>query len=563
MTTAQPDASTPPLSPTPPVEPSPHLHSAWMDALFGYGLFYLLTAPLVLFGALRMGVSEWPAWFATAAALLISVPHYGATYLRVYEKRDERRRYALFAVHLALFLFAAFVVSLYSIRVGSILLTIYIYWSPWHFAGQNFGVSMTSLRRRKVPVDALSRRLLYGAFGLGYLLSVLALSRLGSSYQEVVGTGDGIVFQFYRLGIPDRIALPALTLLAPTYLAVVFAAILRLARQASWRDLFPTICLLATHSLWYALPAVVSEPIPLVYAGVWVSALHAVQYLWITSHYARKSDETATPRFLGKCLLIGSAVAVTPPLLFAPGILGPLAPYSAQAAIVFFSAMNIHHFLLDGAVWKLRDGRVARALLHDRGDEVDASPATAGRGFLRPTLYALGAAMLLLPVWVTVESMRAAASTDHATVESAAGRLAFLGRDNADVSFVLGQHRAIANDRQGAITAYEKSLELRPGHAGSSYRLAALLLNDASRREEALSLARTAAEATRYRDAAVLIVLGRSYLASGQPAGARNALEGAARVAAQQQDRELVGIAQRLLRTITRPAAPRPAPRRR
>ena len=555
MTTAQPDAS---ISPTGVSRPSPHLHSAWIDALFGYGFFYLLTAPLVVFGALRIGLTEWPGWFATLAALLISVPHYGATYLRVYEKRQERRRYALFAVHLAVILFGAFVASLYSIRLGSLLLTIYIYWSPWHFAGQNFGVAMTSLRRRQVPIDAQSRRLLYAAFGLGYLLSFLALSRLGSSYQEVVGTGDGSVFQFYRLGVPDAVALPVITLLAPAYLGTAAAALLRLSRKAAWRDLLPTVSLLATHSLWYALPAVLSEPIPLVYAGVWVSALHAVQYLWITSHYARKSDQTPPTRFLTKSLLIGSAVAVTPPLLFAPGLLGPLAPHSAQAAIVFFSVMNIHHFLLDGAVWKLRDGRVARALLDDRAGTEPEDESAQARGRVRPFLYVLGAVILVLPVWVSVESMRAAASTDHDTVEGAAQRLAFLGRDNPDVSFVLGQHRAIANDRPGAIAAYEKALALRPGHAGSSYRLASLLLSDPTRREEALSLAQTAAEATRYGDPAALIVLGRAHLATGHRNEARTALSAAVKVAQQQGDAELVGIAQRLLRaTSRRPAAAR------
>ena len=142
--------------PTPAEAPSPYLHHPWIDALVGYGGLYLLTAPLVIALASSTGLLEWPIWFATIAALLISVPHYGATYLRVYEKRSERRRYAVFAIYLTGALFAAFVASLYSARLGSIFLTIYIYWSPWHFAGQNFGVTMTSLRRRRVHIDSLA-----------------------------------------------------------------------------------------------------------------------------------------------------------------------------------------------------------------------------------------------------------------------------------------------------------------------------------------------------------------------------------------------------------------------
>lgn len=531
-----------------PAAPSPHLHHPWVDALFGYGLFYLLSAPAVVWLAARTGLSDWPVWFATLAALLISVPHYGATYLRVYEKRAERRRYALFAVHLTVVLSALYVASLYSVTLGSILLTIYVYWSPWHFAGQNFGVAMTSLRRRQVEIDPLSRRLLYSAFLLGYALAALALSRLGSNYQAVVGTGEGSAYTFMRLGIPDSIATPLLYGLAPAYAIVTVAAIARLARKASIRALAPTVSLLATHSLWYALPAVLTRQIPLLYAGVWISALHAVQYLWITSHYARRSDGVAAPAFFARCALIGSAVAVVPPLIFAPGLLGGVAPLSAQAAIVFFSVMNIHHFVLDGAVWKLRDGRVARALLDDRVFDDDADPRPRGPSPMRIAIYAVGLVALLLPAWVTFETMRAASSPDHAVVESAARRLAFLGRDDADVSFVLGQHRAIAEDREGAIRAYRKTLELAPDHPGASYRLAGLLLSDRDTRAEALTLARAAAEATYYRDPAALIVLGRANLANGQLAPARAALQNAASVARQLGDRELAQIATRLLR---------------
>ena len=56
--------------------------SRWIDALFGYGPFYLLTAPFVLWLAARYGLRDWPAWFATVVALMTSVPHDGATDLR-------------------------------------------------------------------------------------------------------------------------------------------------------------------------------------------------------------------------------------------------------------------------------------------------------------------------------------------------------------------------------------------------------------------------------------------------------------------------------------------------
>ena len=40
--------------------------------------------------------------------LLLGAPHYGATLLRVYEQREDRRRYAVFAVYLTILLAAAY-----------------------------------------------------------------------------------------------------------------------------------------------------------------------------------------------------------------------------------------------------------------------------------------------------------------------------------------------------------------------------------------------------------------------------------------------------------------------
>ena len=530
----------------------PDLHHRVTDALLGYGVLYLISIPFVLWLAARYELSSWPMWFATTVALLISVPHYGATYLRVYEKRHDRRRYAVFAIWITLALIACFVASLYSVRLGSAFLTIYVYWSPWHFAGQNFGVAMMSLRRKEVPIDPVGRRLLYGAFLLGYSLSVLALSRLGSSYQAVVGTGDGRVYEFYRLGIPEGVATTLLWILAPAYFLVIVGAIGRLSRGGYLRATVPAITLLITHSFWYALPAVLTEQIPLLYAGVWVSAIHSLQYLWITSYYAKQTDGARIPAFILKCLLVGSAINVLPALLFAPGLLGPLAPLALQAGVVSFSILNIHHFILDGAVWKLRDGRVARALLGTNGDESTTDDAPQGRSWVRPTLYVIGTLALLMPIYVTIEVARAASSQSREIVESASERLAFFGNDHADVYFVLGQHRAIEDDYAGAETAYRKALGIEPSHYGVTYRLAGLLLRDHDGRDEALELAQRAAQQSKYSDPASMLVLGRANLATGNVDSAKSAIQIAVKLAVQQGDNELMRIGNNLLSVLKR-----------
>ena len=55
-------------------------------------------------------------------------------------------------------LVALFGVSLYDRFLGSVLLTVYVTWSPWHFSGQNYGLSVMYLRRRGIPVTPELKR---------------------------------------------------------------------------------------------------------------------------------------------------------------------------------------------------------------------------------------------------------------------------------------------------------------------------------------------------------------------------------------------------------------------
>src|SRR5690606_26634293 len=45
-----------------------------------------------------------------------------------------------------------------------------------------------------------------------------------------------------------------------------------------------------------------------------------------------------------------------------------------HSLIIFVSIINIHHFMVDGAIWKLRDGRIAQLLLGRRPDGASSGP---------------------------------------------------------------------------------------------------------------------------------------------------------------------------------------------
>src|SRR5262249_44382055 len=136
----------------------------------------------------------------------------------------------------------------------------------------------------------------------------------------------------------------------------------------------------AAASLWQRVAVV--EPLDpglRAYAFQWVAMGHFLQYLWITTYYSAASERrVGRARYLGKALLAGAAVWTLPPLLFAPSAIGRL-PFDMGLALLTASVVNLHHFVLDGAIWKLRDGRVARMLLREPGEASPETPAPRRR----------------------------------------------------------------------------------------------------------------------------------------------------------------------------------------
>src|SRR6202521_4737024 len=114
--------------------------------------------------------------------------------------------------------------------------------------------------------------------------------------------------------------------------------------------------------------------------------MHSSQYLWITSYYARREaggkGASGWRPFAYFAVLVAGGIA-----LFVPGpwLASRLFHYDFGASFLIFTALvNIHHFMLDGAIWKLRDSRIAVLLLNSRvrvSDSIADAGSHWGRGF--------------------------------------------------------------------------------------------------------------------------------------------------------------------------------------
>lgn len=464
------------------------------DLLLGCGLGYVGLFALFVAAGSRV-LEATPLWVVPLAILLFSMPHYGATLVRVYEHREDRRAYAIFSVYATLAIAGIFAAGLFQAGVASALLTLYLTWSPWHYTGQNYGLTVMFLRRRGLPASGATKRWLHASFVSSYVLAfcVMHESSLWATLRGLPLGGTEIRFVPLGLPAPDWIVPCA----AAAWVFVTGVALAQLVRRAGVREGLPSLALVLTQSLWFAVPALVTHwrvasgagPLDVNLLGaflVWIAVGHAVQYLWVTLYYARASSGWSGPLpWLAKTLAAGALVWTLPVLLLAPPALG--APgYHAGLALLVASAVNVHHFVLDGAIWKLRSSRIARVLVQSRRSAEE--PPGRGSGWLSATVWTAGGACALVAAGVfvleSVQLPRAVERGDAAAAERVLDRLALVGRDSPEGRAHLAGLLASEGRYREARAQVERSLALQP--SAGAHGIAAALYAQRGEVERAL-----------------------------------------------------------------------------
>jgi hypothetical protein len=327
-----------------------------------------------------------------ALALAFNYPHYMATVYRAYRTREDFDRYRLFTVYVTGILALTLILAHVFYRMVPWLFTLYVTWSPWHYMGQNFGLMMLFIHRSGVRIDRKDRNALWVSFVASYCMIFLAFHANPSADPYVVS-----------LGLPalvDVLRVPLLFI----FLILGIYPLGKLTRRVGWRPMLAPMVLFTTEFLWFVLPTVVELltglriPQTRYSAGI-LAVMHSAQYLWITSYYARQEaiGSRATPwRWRGylATLAVGGIALFVPGPWLASYVLGR---DFGSSVLIFAAVINIHHFILDGAIWKLREPKVASLLIgSDRGKgRAKATPWLRPPGW-RWTLPAATAILLLL-----------------------------------------------------------------------------------------------------------------------------------------------------------------------
>jgi tetratricopeptide (TPR) repeat protein len=465
---------------------NPWLFGSIPDLFLGAGLLYLL----VVSGLLVWGTSAQevvPAALMSYLVLSISGSHYGGTLVRVYEHGPERRTYRLFTVYGTVGMILVLLGALYSPLAGSILITVYLTWSPWHYTGQNYGIALMFLRRRGVEIPPLAKRMLHTSFVLSFAAVFLTMHVEGNSGQvDPLGFSslELDTFQFISIGLSSALRNLVVPILGLGYLASIAIAATLLVRSGGFRSFAPTALIMLTQAVWFSIPyfgssfdlaarypalgAIEGETYKFYF--VWVALGHSVQYLWITAYYARGDKRwSGYGRYFAKVFVFGNAVWAAPVLLFGPDLLGR-PDFDFGLAMCVAAAVNLHHFMLDGAIWRLRNPKLAAVLLRSNPQSVQTAEADGDEFEVDTSVWARRIAWSLAGLfclarivpYVELDQRLPAAlvEKDYSTAESILDRAALYGRDSTILRIRLAKELVKTQTPARSLRHYRRSLDL-------------------------------------------------------------------------------------------------------
>jgi hypothetical protein len=233
-------------------------------------------------------------------------------------------------------------------------------WTPYHYGAQTFGIAALYCFRSGCRLNDRERsllrwccmipflRALFGGaaegYGLGWLVPPEVL--YATSFSTSLMTGAVSVLDVLTFGLP-----------------VVLFAMLRRRNQA-----FPLLALLVivTNGMWFVFFGYFG-------AFIWSTVFHGIQYLALFA-VVHVKDQLAEPTnrrgpayhvlvLYSVCVVGGYALHQCWPMAYV------LAGYGlVEATLMAAAVLNVHHFLVDGFIWRLRrDARYAAS--------VAASPA--------------------------------------------------------------------------------------------------------------------------------------------------------------------------------------------
>ena len=317
----------------------------WFDSLLiGGGASLLVFAALWASG--RLGPGRIPQDWVLVILLLVNSSHFAASTVRLYSKPGAYRELPFMTMGLPLVSLAVVLLALlFPTGIGDTFYALFLTWSPYHYAAQTYGLAAMYAMRSGCTLGETPRRLLWWTCMLPFAYAFLGSNTAGLGW-----------FLSPELMASHPALIPVRAGLEWTAGTAVFAApallVWRIHRESPVGLPAISILLLLSNGLWWTL-------FPYMSAIVWITVFHGVQYLAIViifhlrDHPPQGGGRAAwlwpSVKFYAACLGLAYALFELWPWGFS--LLG----FSyGESVLVCVAAINIHHFIVDRGIWRVR-----------------------------------------------------------------------------------------------------------------------------------------------------------------------------------------------------------------
>lgn len=333
------------------VQPSP-----WLVGIRSDVFFILLAGPIISL-VLLWGIWHGPAFLIGAAlfALLLDIPHLLHTYVALLSNPAEFSRHQR-PFWIGLTVISALCIGLALADQFLLLVTIWVYWQPYHVCKQHFGVATMYARKSGYKADTDHVKTLVLA---GFAAPLLyRLTHGGFEFGHYVLFGNTLPFSgltVYASDLPQWTAWAAYAVFA----VVAVRFMIKEGRDASRNQALPRfvwIMLALSLALYDAAYLLVGDLYALILIG---TSVHAIQYHLVcvstvktrlAGAEAASADASLLGWFHRRVQSLGNHPLYWVGTLFIASSLVMATEFPTLGIVPLI--LVLHHFYLDGVIWK-------------------------------------------------------------------------------------------------------------------------------------------------------------------------------------------------------------------
>ncbi|MBP89949.1 MAG: hypothetical protein CMJ64_25115 [Planctomycetaceae bacterium] len=275
--------------------------------------------------------------------------HFAASTVRLYTKPDSFKSLPFVTMLLPFVMLALLTICItWARQCGSHLQAIYLTWSPYHYAAQAYGLAVMYAYRSGCTLGKTDKRWLWWASMLPFFY-VLIYGREGGLHWllQTFVAEEGIgYFSWSPVLNSFSTVLAQIAFLLPAF------AFYSIARGEGGSLPIISMLLIVTNGIWWYL-------LPALNAFAWATIFHGIQYLAIVLIFHLRDQMGRAGNRHGAAYHVAWFYLVS----FALGYgLFQCLPFAyrwigfgmLESYLLVSAAINIHHFIVDAYIWRLR-----------------------------------------------------------------------------------------------------------------------------------------------------------------------------------------------------------------